>query len=239
MIRNFIERLLLAILMLCQITVSAQTANEVTIVGQIKDAMWKGEISGKINLDTLSQKENLYGIGPVEFLSGEVLIIDGKSYKSTVGHEGEMKVEETFDIRAPFFGYAYIPHFRKVEIPDSVSNIAQLERFIDEMTKEAPRPFMFKLTGLVEQASIHIVNLPKGTTVSSPAQAHEGMVNYSIFKEQADIVGFFSTRHQTIFTHHDTFLHIHLITRDREKMGHVDKLSFSPQKMMLFLPEQK
>lgn len=230
-------RFVVLVVMLSQISLSAQTVNGVTIVGQIKDAMWKGEIYGKMNLDTISQKENLYGLGPVEFLSGEVLIIDGKSYKSTVGPNGEMQIEETFNIKAPFFGYVNIPHFTEVEIPDSVSNIPQLEQFIDVITKNAPRPFMFKLSGVVEQANIHIVNLPKGATVSSPAQAHEGLVNYSIFKEEADIVGFFSTQHQTIFTHHDTFLHMHLITRDRKMMGHIDDITFIPGGMKLHLPK--
>src|SRR5690606_38154032 len=84
-------------------------------------------------------------------------------------------------------------------------------------------PFMFKLAGTVEEATIHIVNLPKGSTVSSPAEAHQGQVNYKLNNEESEIMGFFSTQHKTIFTHHDTFLHMHLITKDRKKMGHLDR----------------
>ncbi|MBL0335613.1 MAG: acetolactate decarboxylase [Chitinophagaceae bacterium] len=70
------------------------------------NVMRKGELSGTINLDTISNKEHLYGVGPVEYLRGELLIIDGKSYQSTVAADGSIRMEETFKVRAPFFVYA-------------------------------------------------------------------------------------------------------------------------------------
>ena len=98
---------------------------------------------------------------------------------------------------------------------------------------------MFKLGGIVEEATIHIVNLPKGSKVSSPTEAHEGMTNYHLTNEKSEIIGFFSTEHKTIFTHHDTYLHIHLITLDRQKMGHLDDLLFKKRTMTLYLPKEK
>ncbi len=97
---------------------------------------------------------------------------------------------------------------------------------------------MFKLAGIVEQASIHIVNLPKGSEVRSPDEAHKGQKNYELKNEQSEIIGFFSTEHQAIFTHHDTFLHLHLITTDRTKMGHLDKVLFKKGTMKLYLPTE-
>jgi acetolactate decarboxylase len=41
-----------------------------------------------------------------------------------------------------------------------------------------------------------------------------------------EIIGFFSTEHKGVFTHHDSFLHMHLITKDKEKMGHLDAATF-------------
>lgn len=216
---------------------SAQQApNEVKIIGQMRNVMWKGELQGNINLDTISNKQYLYGLGPVEYLAGEILIIDGKAYKSTVVSETAMKVEETFYIKAPFFGYANISKWKEQALPDSVQTIEQLESYLDGVTKNAQRPFMFKLSGTVETATIHIVNLPKGTKVSSPAEAHQGQVNYQLANEQAEIVGFFSTQHKAIFTHHDTFLHMHVITNDRQKMGHLDEVRFIKGTMKIYLP---
>ncbi len=150
---------------------------------------------------------------------GEILIIDGKSYKSTVVSDSTMKVDETYEIKAPFFGYANISKWTEQTLPDSIQTIPHLEQYLDKITKSSPRPFMFKLSGTVEQATIHIVNLPKGSKVSSPDEAHKGQKNYELNNEPSDIIGFFSTEHKAIFTHHDTFLHMHLITLDRKKNG--------------------
>ncbi len=218
--------------------IQAQKHNkDVKVIGQMKNVMWKGELFGNIHLDTIANKKNLYGFGPVEYLSGEILIIDGKSYKSTVTSDTAMKVEETYDIKAPFFAYAHISDWSEQSLPEPVQNLQQLETYLDSITKDSPHPFMFKLKGTIEQAAVHIVNLPKGSKVSSPDEAHQGQVNYELQNEKADIIGFFSTKHKAIFTHHDTFLHMHLITKDRRQVGHLDKVILKPGTVKLYLPK--
>lgn len=219
-------------------TNAQQGNNSVKVIGEMRNVMWKGQLYGNIRLDTIADKTNLYGLGPVEYLAGEVLIINGRSYKSTVVSDTAMKVEETYHIRAPFFGYANIAKWREQDLPHDIQTLAQLEQYIDRVTKTSPRPFIFKLSGVVEQATIHIVNLPPGSTVSSPAEAHKGQINYQLKNEQSEIIGFFSTQHKAIFTHHDTYLHMHLITADRLKMGHLDEVHFKSGTMKLYLPEQ-
>lgn len=227
----------LAIMTLTNCTTKAQqTTNEVKIVGEMKNVMWKGQLYGSIRLDTIANKTNLYGLGPVEYLAGEILIIDGKSYKSTVTSDTTMKVEETYEVKAPFFGYANISKWTVQTLPDSIQTIQQLEKYLDRVTNNSPRPFMFKITGMVEKATIHIVNLPKGLKVSSPDEAHRGQASYKIFNEQSELIGFFSTEHKAIFTHHDTYIHMHLITIDRQKMGHLDEVFFKKGTIKLYLP---
>jgi len=236
-----LQTFFISILFLFSIGFSAfaqQENNTVKVVGKMKDVMWKGELEGKINLDTISDQSNLYGLGPVEFLTGEILIIDGKAYKSTVISDTEMKVEKTYDLKAPFFGFSTVKKWKKQDLPKHIQTIKDLELYLDEITENSPRPFMFKLSGIVEKATIHIVNLPENAKVSSPKEAHEGQVDYFLENENTDIVGFFSTEHQTIFTHHDTFLHMHLITKDRLKMGHLDEVLFKKGEMKLYLPAE-
>lgn len=215
----------------------AQTSTQVNIVGAMRNVMWKGQLSGTIQLDTISVRQHLYGMGPVEYLTGEILILDGKCYRSSVISKDAMQVEETFAIKAPFFGYAHIAEWTEQPLPDSIQTIPQLEQYLDLITQSGPRPFMFKLSGNVESAVIHIVNLPKGAKVASPEQAHQGKTSYSIKSEPSDILGFFSTEHKSVFTHHDTFLHLHLITSDRKKMGHLDDLTLQKGAVRLFLPK--
>jgi acetolactate decarboxylase len=219
-------------------TEDQQVTNEVQIVGEMRNVMWNGQLDGNIYLDTLTNKTNLYGLGPVEYLAGEILIVGGKSYKSTVVSDTTMKVDVTFDIKAPFFGYANISNWNEQSLPDSVQTIHQLESYLDAITTSSHRPFLFKLSGTVEEATIHIVNLPVDAKVSSPAEAHVGQQNYQLQNENAEIVGFFSTEHKAVFTHHDTYLHMHLITIDRQKMGHLDEVLFKNGTMKLYLPSE-
>jgi acetolactate decarboxylase len=92
------------------------------------------------------------------------------------------------------------------------------------------------LEGIVEKATIHVVDLPKGIQVRSPQDAHKGQKNYTLHHVPSDIIGFFSTEHKAIFTHHDTFVHMHLVTADRKQMGHLDEVFFNKSSMKLYLP---
>lgn len=85
----------LTILLLASCNSMAQTSANVIIVGEMKNIMWKGQLYGNINLDTIANKEHLYGLGPLEYLSGELMIYNGKAYKATVLTPTTMNVEET------------------------------------------------------------------------------------------------------------------------------------------------
>lgn len=214
-----------------------ESTNIPKISGAMKNVMWKGQLYGTIHLDTIANKQHLYGLGPVEYLSGEILIFDGIAYKSTVVSDTEMIVTEDYNLKAPFFVHANIKQWEEHIMPDSIQTIQQLENYLDQLTQSVQRPFMFKMNGVVEAATIHIVNLPKGSKVSSPEEAHKGKTNYFLKEENVDILGFFSTEHKSILTHHDTYVHLHLITADRKQMGHLDDVVFKQGTMKIYLPK--
>ena len=217
-------------------TNSSDKYSEIKVVGAMKNVMWKGELGSSIKLDTISNKKGLYGLGPISFLAGELLINNGQSYVSKVTSDSTMTVEKTFDVSAPFFVYANVTEWNELDLPPNIKSIQNLEKFIDEKTTEYKRPFVFKLKGKVSTAIIHIQNLPEGTKVSSPDEAHQGQVNYKLIEKESEIIGFFSTEHKGVFTHHDSFLHMHLITKDENKMGHLDELEIG--NMKLYLPKE-
>ena len=241
-IKSFVFALVAIGLVSCNSTFKEKNTKEtptyadIKIVGAMKNVMWIGDLASSIALDTISDKNGLYGLGPESYLTGELLINNGKSYLSKVSSDSTMTVESTFDTSAPFFVYGNVREWNEIELPVDVKHIQSLEKFITDKTTEAKRPFAFKLIGKASSANIHIQNLPKGTKVSSPAEAHQGQTNYMITNEEVEIVGFFSTEHKGIFTHHDSSLHMHLITKDKSKMGHLDELEIG--KMTLYLPKR-
>lgn len=210
--------------------------SKVKVVGAMRNVMWKGELAGTIALDTIQSREGLYGLGPTDYLDGELLILNGKSYVSRVNTDGTIRMEETFQAHAPFFVYANVSEWKELDL-DGIASIQALEEYLTTIKGEVNRPFAFGMKGRVAKATIHVQNLPKGSKVSSPADAHVGQMKYEIVDEEVEIVGFYSTEHQGIFTHHDSYVHIHLITTDRTKMGHLDQVVFEDD-VQVFIPKR-
>lgn len=232
-----VTKYLLVLLLIVSCTEASR--EEVQVTGAMRNVMWKGELQGTIDLDSLQDIENLYGLGPVEFLAGEIVVLDGESFVSRVLTDSTMSVTETFQVKAPFFVHVQVPQWESFGLPDSVTELKSLEGFIDSVMTNQKHPFAFRLTGKISKATIHVVNLPPGSTVSSPDEAHRGQVNYKLVGDEVEILGFFSRRHKGIFTHHDSNMHLHLITRDKSMMGHVDKLEFDRSAMKLWLSSQE
>ncbi len=204
------------------------------IVGAMRNVMWKGELFARIDFDTLTRREHLYGLGPIEGLQGEFMVFNGEGYKATVVNDAPY-VEQTFAIRAPFAGYDYIGSWQPVALADSVRTIEALDRFLDALSGDSDGYF-FRIEAAIDSAKYHIMALPSGTEVSSPDDAHTLGRRYFSYSGAADLLGFYSTQHAGVFTHHDTHTHIHILSADRAHLGHLDDLVLSPGGHTLYLP---
>jgi len=212
--------------------VKSKTQNQVYVVGAMKDAMWKGELFPKVSIDTIENKEGLYGIGPKSYMRGELMVINGKTYQSIIDDKNNLRVEEQDGLSAPFFVYANATVWDTLTIPKTVRSLKSIENFISA-NKIDSLPFVFRLKGSISSANIHVQNLPAGTKVSSPKEAHAGQRQFHIEDQEAEIVGFYSKNHQGIFTHHDAYSHMHLITKDTKYMGHLDDITIDSMNLLL------
>lgn len=202
-------------------------AQEIKISGAMKNVMRNGELQGTIFLDTILPKKHLYAIGPLENLKGEITVLNGISYVSKVREDGAIEMNQTFDVKAPFLVYAHNATWDSVKVPDYIEGMHELEKWIDEYSEQFQRPFVFLLKGKFEEVFFHIQNLPDGTVVRSPQDAHQGQGKYRRFNTEGTFVGFFSKNHHTIFTHHDSDMHVHYLSNDELEMGHVDDLKLN------------
>jgi acetolactate decarboxylase len=241
---NFKTMKIFILLVLVVLIPRTQSFSQTSIIGAMKDVMWNGQLAGKINLDTLLLKNSLYGLGPIEGLTGEILIYNGKIYESYVSKSNSLRMDSSWNVKAPFFAYESIDSWTNIEIPKNINNLASLENLLihlnDSLSSQFQNePFLFRLEGPILTATIHIVNHPIGEKVTSPKDAHKGQKNMTLQNESVNILGFFSTKHQTIFTHHDTYLHAHLINSSSTRMGHLESLEFDPQDINLMIPTKK
>lgn len=209
--------------------------NVVRHAGAMRDAMWQGRIGPRFSVDSLAGGPGGYAIGPAAGLRGEILVLDGAPYVSRIADDGRVRVAREVDVRAPFLVYARVTGWREVALPDSVREEAALERFFGTVVEAGAQPAAFRLEGVLAKADLHVQNLPPGTTVSSPREAHAGQVGFTVADAAGTVLGFYSTSHQGVFTHHDTNVHLHFVADDASTLGHVDGLSFDPAAVRLWI----
>ena len=206
--------------------------SSIKVVGEMRDVMWKGDLKGKIATDSLNNKET-YGLGPIEFLKGEIVVFEGQSYVSKVVDSISHKVSKVPSVSAPFFVYSSNSDLKIVKFNRKNYTLKELEEYVNLVYKDYDQPLLIRIDGIFENIKVHSVNLPEGKKVSSPDEAHQGLTQYDFKNISGSLIGFFSRHHKAVFTHHDSFFHAHFISEDREVLGHIDETDFNSSKVTL------
>ncbi len=200
--------------------------------GAMRNTMFNGQLSALVGMDSVAAP-GVYGIGPLAFLRGELLVVDGRCYVATATSDSSMQVVERSDAGAPFFVQQEVHAWRPVALPDGVTDLRSLDGFLTAEFGALQAPFAFRMSGVFRSVQLHLVAVPPGTEVHGPADAHAHNRNYQLNNSDAQAIGFFSTKHHAVFTHHDTNIHVHAMTTDRRMMGHADGLLFDPAQVQL------
>ena len=179
-------------------------------------------------LQQFKDKKNLYAVGPVADLDGEITAIAGKIYVARVKH-GEVKTDSDLSTSASFLVWSEVGAWQApVRLGAKVENHAQLEKQIEALATKAgidtSRPFPFKLEGVFEWVDYHI--LVPITHQQTQAGHSDGAKKISAKMADAEIVGFFSTNHEGVFTHKGSVAHLHVVERNGNS-GHVDEIGAS------------
>lgn len=232
------KSLIFTTLWLCAITIFAQIP-VVRSVGSMSN-MGKENFAPHINLDTISTKSHFFGMGPLGRMQGEVTVVDGKPFGASVNEKGEGVVQENWAIEAPFFVYANVAKWRKYAFSADIKNLDDLQKAVAQIAQQngfdLQQPFPFRLTGTIASLTTHIV-MPRSPEVVG-YQANKKQADYDLVKQKGELLGFYSEKHQGIYTHKDSFIHVHFVSKDQKTMGHVDKINDTNPTLTLYLPER-
>lgn len=212
---------------LCASAASAQ----VIATGALKRTMWDGQRSGLIAMDSLSAL-GTYGMGPLEHMRGEITLVDGRSHVARVAGDS-LAVSVDSEAKAPFFVHARVSHWEEVVLPTEVQNAEQLDAFLAK--RSGDEPFFFRLNGRFEEMDVHAWDLPADSTFTGPVEGARYKRHFSFKEAEGEVVGVFSRHHRTVFTHHDSFIHLHFLSSDGRVMGHVDGLKLAPKEVVLLI----
>jgi acetolactate decarboxylase len=205
-------------------------------LGSQRQTIMTGDRGAHFDLRTLKGRPHLYGIGPIEGLTGEVTIVDSRPSLARVGADQAVNVTESYEAGVPFFVWAEVPAWQAQEIPDVVRTYAELEKIVGEAGARAglTQAFPFVMTGRPELIDFHIVNATPATPPGM--EAHQKIqIPFEVHRRDVTLVGFWSSQHQGVFTPMGTNIHAHFQTPDNKVSGHVQGLELT-RGMMLSLP---
>lgn len=207
--------------------------------GTLKDIMHEGDISAKADLDNFKSTPHLYALGPLENLQGEILILDGVPYISTV-QNAELNIGSAYTHKAALLVYSTVENWLSIKIPKEIVTYQELEIFIEKMATEngidTEIAFPFLLEGAAKYIDWHVVRWNVADTEHTHEKhIHSGPHGQISFRD-VEVLGFYSKHHHAIFTHHMTNMHMHFRTKDGVVAAHLDDITVG-SRMTLKLPK--
>ncbi len=235
---------LVSIILLVMMATSCQYKGKKVSLFEVKHSgalrtIMSGNIQAVISLDSLSNKKNLYALGAVDNLKGEIQIFNSKPSNSFV-IDGSLKIKDSYNLKAALLVYAEVEAWDSFQIEKSKTK-SELEEKIFKMAKSnginLEKPFPFLLEGNVASLDWHVINWNEGDTIHNHKKHKASGLNGTLRNTDVEILGFYSTKHKAVFTHHTTNMHMHFKTDDTATTGHVDDLLLN-ETITLKLPKQ-
>ena len=225
-IKSIISLFLIVFFVLaCQQKSKEKKPLEVQYAGALRTIM-SGNIQSVISLDTLSNKKHLYALGAVENLKGEIQLFNSKPFNSFV-IDSSLQIKNDFALKASLIVYAEVKEWESFEIKNCTTKSdleEQIFKIATEYNIDTNKPFPFLLEGNVKSLDWHVINWKDGDTIHNHKKHKESGLNGTLQNKDVEIIGFYSTKHKAIFTHHTTNMHMHFKTKDGAIAGHIDDL---------------
>ncbi len=217
---------------------SIAQAPSVQYAGSLRAIMKQGDLSTKLQLDSL-RAVGVYGLGPAAELDGEWVIWDGQAYHS-LERDGKLITENPVNGSLAMGVWANMNEFVPKRQRIRFKSLDELERKIALLAHEAGidtnQAFPFLLEGRAV-AHWHVIHWPLSDSVHTHEKHQKSGLNGKRKVKNSRIIGFYSAHHAGIFTHHSTRLHLHLLDLQSPLAAHIDKLK--TRRIQLSLPVKK
>jgi len=209
-----------------------QTLNpDVVVYGSLRDIMHNNDYSEKVWLNLMGPLDEKYGLGAVAGLDGEILILNGDIYVSSV-RDGMLVLDKSSDVGAALLIISEVSNWGEVIIDQNISSTGDLEIWIENNAKayglELTKPFPFMIKSVEGNVEWHVVQ-PPAEDESHKESSKKGKSS-GVFQA----LGFYGNNHAGVFTHQESKTHIHFMPEDRNVSAHVDELSLSAGDVILF-----
>lgn len=225
-------------------TAMADQSVQVSHAGALRNFMMHNDLSSQIRLDSLQDRKQLFGLGALAGLRGELLIWDSEPLIAQA-KEGRVHLRQSWKDSAALLVYSSVAQWSSLSLgnaqtKDSLSK--SIPAIAAQHGLDTSQAFPFRLEGTFENLAWHVINWDASDSIHSHEKHRQSGAYGREQAIQAEVLGFYSQQHQGIFTHHSSPLHMHYRLKGDQGswqgMGHVDALTTRPG-LRLFLPQPK
>ncbi len=203
---------------------------EIKTISAMKKVMMGEDLSAHIDWDSIA-KENLFAVCPMGRIQGEVTIVNGKMFTSKVNEKNEIVIENNWNIKSPFAVYAYVKSWHELEMNQGIANEDDLQMVVENAVKKlglkTDKPFVFRIVGNFDKVDYHIISKPENEKEHNHDLHDKAKKHFSLNNVNGQLMGFYSKKHEGVFTHRGHYIHTHFIDDAETNMGHLEQVSTS------------
>ncbi len=200
----------------------------VEVHGALREMMHEGRTGPVVEVSRATGSPDTVAVGALAGLAGEVTVLDGEAWLSYAEEDGTARTVRT---RTPSDSAALLvvgrlPNAQWVTLEEDLPLAALADRIAalaQARGVDTSRPVPFSIEGPLQDLAWHVVDGRKLKDGPSSHEAHAAAgVQGRRDRVSGVLVGFYSTRHHGIFTHHDSDAHVHVVLAKENASGHVD-----------------
>jgi hypothetical protein len=193
---------------------------EVRWFGALRAIVHEGQTEAQVQLPSAVSAHS-WAVGALGGLRGEITVRDGEVWLG-LPRDGQVEVIRgpVPDEGATLLVIAEVPAWEELPIERDVP-YTSLDAFLAEQLRQRgfspDAPVPIRISGPVPEVRWHVVD---GWHADHSRHALNGV----LLDQEVELVGFFSTRHQGVFTHQGASSHFHVIVEQPALTGHVDEV---------------
>ena len=205
-------------------------AGETRVFGTLHALMHEGKTGPEVALSSIAPGPPAYAVGALSELRGEVTVLDDVVWLAYPNDDGTARVTKvrTTGEQAALLVTANVAAWRRIPIavavaPDKLDD--EIERLAQANDVDLTRPVPLLIEGDFADLDWHVIDGRKMATAKTHEEHAAAAVRGSVMRAKGTLVGFFSTRHQGVFTHMSKKTHFHVVLPAEGVSGHVDAVT--------------
>ncbi len=219
--------------------VQSTWTSDIEVYGALKAMFHQGQTQSMVNLAGLNKFPNLYAVGALADLNGEVTALDGQFYLSyPEGKLGRSIAPTSTTDGATLLVTATVREWVGLPTPSEI-RFDELDQKIASLAAtvglESNQRFPFRIDAEVEDLQYHIID---GSKLKEGGTSHQDHLAASIQIDagttRARLIGFYSQHDERVFTHMGSATHVHCVIEEPLATGHVDHVTIPKGTVILF-----